>query len=136
VSHENVQATKRVIERFNRRDFAAWEDEFTPDYEFYPRLMGAIEGQSFQGRGGLERYFEIMDNLFDVWLVVAEEVREVGDSVLVRVRIESRGKGGEVPFEGWQSIVVDFRDAKVCKVQSFLTEDEALKAVADRGRLA
>lgn len=128
MSQENIKATQRIIEKFNQRDLSDWEAEYAPDYEFFPRLMGAMEGESFQGREGMERYFQMVEDIFDEWRVIPEEVRELPGQVLVRLRVEGRGRGSDVPVAGSQSVLIDFRDGRVSRTRSYLDETEALLA--------
>jgi hypothetical protein len=55
VSRENVEMVKRGRDVYNRRDVGALASSSTRD--LYPVLPGAVEGGSYQGREGVEKYF-------------------------------------------------------------------------------
>jgi ketosteroid isomerase-like protein len=63
MSRANVEIAERAIDAFNRSDVDAFAALTTPDFEWSPS-MGAIEGEIFRGREGIEKYFA---NLGDAW---------------------------------------------------------------------
>jgi ketosteroid isomerase-like protein len=128
MSQENVEVVKRAIDAFNRRDLAVYDDLYTPEYEWFPALIGAVDGESFQGREGLARYYEVVIDTWEEFHVVGENFRDLGDSVLVRIRVDGRGRRSGAPVVGRQSLICDFRDEKVARVRSFLNHCEALRA--------
>jgi hypothetical protein len=57
-----VELVKRGRDAFNRRDIDGWADLTTSDHEFFAALARVVEGGSYRGREGIERYFvEISD---------------------------------------------------------------------------
>jgi ketosteroid isomerase-like protein len=105
-----------------------YDDLCTPDFEWFPALMGIIEGESFQGREGLARYYEVVSDTWEEFRVAGEEFRDLGESVLTRIRVEGRGKGGRVPVVGHQTLICDFRDERISRVRTYLDHGEALRA--------
>jgi ketosteroid isomerase-like protein len=76
MSHENVEIAKRAVDAFSRRDLAAYYDElFTPDYEWFPALVGAVDGDSFRGREGIEAYVETASEAWETDCKRARSVR-------------------------------------------------------------
>jgi hypothetical protein len=74
MSQANVEVVKRVIDAYNRRDFDAYDELCIPDLE-WSTAMGAVEGEIFRGRLGVERYMEAMDNAWEEFRAVVDECK-------------------------------------------------------------
>lgn len=88
----------------------------------------AVEGGSFRGREGAETYFEALHATWEEVRLIAQEVRDLGDSVLWLGRIEGLGRGSGVPVDSPMGAVFNFRDGKVWRARSYLEHGEALRA--------
>jgi ketosteroid isomerase-like protein len=128
MSEENVEIVKRGVDAFNRRDPDGMDELATPDCEWVTS-MGPIEGEIFRGREGGETYFARLSDAWEEFRTIAEDLRDLGDSVLMLGRIEGRGKGSGVPIDTPLGQIFDFREGKVCRIRSYLDHREALKAV-------
>ena len=128
MSRDNVEIVKRTLDAYNRRDLDVYDELYTPDYEWFPALMGAIDGDSFRGREGVARYYELVGDTWEDFRVAGEEFRDLGESVLVVIRVQGRGRGSGVPVVGRQTLICDLRDGKVSRVRSFLDHGEGLRA--------
>jgi ketosteroid isomerase-like protein len=128
MSQTNVAITERVMDAFNRRDIDAFVQPTTADFEWFPALGIAVEGGSFRGREGVEAYFETLHATWEEVRLVAENVRDLGESVLWLGRIEGRGRGSGVPVNSPMGAVIDFRGGKVWRARSYLDHAEALRA--------
>jgi ketosteroid isomerase-like protein len=128
VSQENVEIVKRGVDAFNRRDLDGLDELSTPDCEWVP-AMGAIEGEIFRGREGAETYLARLSDAWEEFRTVAEDLRDLGDHVLMLGRMEGRGKGSGVPVDTPLGQIFDVRDGKICRIRSYLDHGEALKAV-------
>jgi ketosteroid isomerase-like protein len=127
VSRENEKIAKRAFDAYNGRDLDAYDELYTPDYEWFPALVGIIDGESFRGREGIARYYEILSDIWEEFRVEGEEFRDAGDSLVVRIRIEARGKGSGVPVVARQTLICDFRAGRISRVRSYLDHGEALR---------
>jgi len=128
MSRANVQMVKRALDAYNRRDLAMYDDLCTADFEYFPALMGIVDSESFQGREALARYYEVVSDTWEEFRVSGEEFRDLGESVLTRIRAEGRGKGSHVPVVGHQTLICDFRGGKISRVRTYLDHGEALRA--------
>jgi ketosteroid isomerase-like protein len=131
MSQANVEIVKRGIDAFNRRDVDALDDLTTPDFEWFPALPSAVEGERFsgyRGREGIETYFEDVRSTWEGLRVLGNEFRDLGDRVLVLGRAEGRGRGSGVEVDMPLGIVYDFRRAKCLRARAFLDHGEALRA--------
>src|SRR5271157_2824258 len=96
MSQQNVEIVKRAMDAFNRRDLRDFDELFTPDFELASAAVGAVGGGSFRGREGVEKYLGEIDDTTESWVVV-EDALDLGERVLLRVRVEARGRGSGVP---------------------------------------
>ena len=129
MSQEHVAVSERAMDAFNRRDINAFIQPLTVDFEWFPALGMAVERGSFRGREGVEAYFEALHATWEEVRLVADEVRDLGESVIWLGRIEGRGRGSGVPVDAPMGAVFDFRGGKVWRARSYLDHAEALKAV-------
>ena len=133
MSQANVEIVKRAFDAFNRRDLDAFMECVTPDIEYYPSLVGAVERRSFSGREGMEQYFEDQRVAWEQFRVLTDECRDLGERVLVLGRMEGRGRGSGVPVDAPYGTISDFRDGKVSRIRVYLDHGEALRAAGLEG---
>ncbi len=128
MSRANVEIVKRVIDAVNRRDLDAYDDLVTPDFEWFAAFPRTVEGDSYLGREGTERYFGEIGDTWEEFRAIAEEYRDLGDRVLLLGRFEGLGKGSGVPVDAPMAVVYDFRDGKISRSRVYLDHGEALRA--------
>ena len=126
MSQENVQLAYRALEAFNRRDLDAVLALAHEEVVVESRLV-AMEG-GYHGHEGVRRWWE---NVFDVlpdYEVEVEEVRDLGDVTLARLRARAHGAESAAPLDEviWQ--VARWRAGRYTWWRNFLTEAEALEA--------
>src|SRR5690349_5478504 len=92
MSQENIEITKRMIDAYNCGDVGTFIDLTTPDFEWLTS-MGAIEGEIFRGREGIETYFAHLRDAWEELRLYADEFRDLGERVLWLGRIRGRGRG-------------------------------------------
>jgi ketosteroid isomerase-like protein len=95
---------------------------------WFPAMGVAVEGGSFRGSEGVEKYFEELRDTWEEIRLVGKESRDLGDRVLLLMRIEGRGRGSGVPVDAPFGVVIDFRDGKISRTRSYLDHGEALRA--------
>jgi ketosteroid isomerase-like protein len=128
MSQENLELAKRAVDAFNRRDLDAYDEFWTPDYEWFPAMPGIVDGDSYRGRDGVERYFHETTDTWEDLHVVVEESRDLENRVLLLGRLEGRGKGSNVPVDAPFGVVIEFRHQKISRVRGYLDHGEALRA--------
>jgi ketosteroid isomerase-like protein len=128
VSQSNVEVVHALLERWNAGDHAVLTEYTTSDFAFFPALDRTVEGDSYRGREGIERYFEMVSDTWEELHVLGDEIRDLGDRVLVLGRVEGRGRGSGVQVDAPAGIVVDFRGGKMSRVRAYLDRGEALRA--------
>jgi hypothetical protein len=97
------------------------------DVEAASRL-GAIEG-SYHGRDGIRRWWQNWFDAFPDYTAEVVEVRDLGDLTVAALRMRGHGAGSDTPVEEMQWLVSKWRDNKVVRWSSHVTEAEALDAV-------
>src|ERR1700694_5942681 len=106
MSHAHVEIVKRVTDAYNRGDVEGFAELISADFELFPWISGTIDGDSYRGREGLEEWFV---DLAKTWA----EIRDLGNRVLWLGRILGVGRGGGVPVEAPNGVLIDFRDGKI-----------------------
>ena len=127
MSQENVDIAKRSIDAYNRRDLEAYDEIWTADYQSLPAMAGAVDSNSFQGRSGIEAYFADVDNAWEEFILLPDEVRDLGDRVLILGRSQGRGRTSGITVVGQWGLLCDFRDGKISRARAYMDHDEALR---------
>jgi ketosteroid isomerase-like protein len=123
-----VEMAKRGVEAFNRRDLDAFAETVTADYEWVGAFLGSVEGGSYRGREGIARYFSEAEEIWEEFTVSGDEFRDLGDTVLVRGRMEGRGRSSGVEVDTPYTMIVEFREGRISRSRAFLDEAQALRA--------
>ena len=131
MSQENVEIVRRVYARWEQGDFAASVPLFEENVTLVVRPEFP-DGGTFVGREGTRAY---MTRFLDAWealRIAATSFREIGDTVLVKVRQAAVGRSSGIPSELDYFQLWTFRGGKVIRVESILTEADALEAAGLR----
>ena len=130
MSQENVELTRRTFQAFNERDIDAVLAGLDDEVEAFPRLA-AVEG-GYRGHDGVRRWWAQLLGVFPDFQVEILEVRDLGEFIVLTLRVRGRGSGSDTPVDAtvWQ--VNQFREAKVIRWRVYTSESEALEAVGLR----
>jgi ketosteroid isomerase-like protein len=127
VSQENVDKTRDYIDAYNRRDFDAATRWFDPDVEWV--LPEHQRSDSAIGVKGIIRFWEGLDETFDVLQLLPQEYVDAGDSVATRLRHLAKGKGSGLELENeLYHQVITFRDGVMVRIQYLESWPETLEA--------
>jgi ketosteroid isomerase-like protein len=126
MSRENVELVERALDAFSNGDAETFAALTTPDLEWVTGL-GAIEGEVFRGREGVETYFARLGSAWDEFRFVAHRFRDLGDTVVVLGRLQGRGRGGGVPVDSPVGAVWDLRGGQIWRLRAYLDHDKALE---------
>jgi ketosteroid isomerase-like protein len=130
MSEENIEAFKRFVDAFNRRDLEAILEEVDPGVEWRPASAVAMGGEAtvYRGHAGVPDGLRDLYDSFAKLEIEISEYREAGDAVVGTGQIHTRGKesGAEVvsPF----SVLIGFKRAKATEIRSYLDPQDALEA--------
>jgi ketosteroid isomerase-like protein len=128
MSQENVELYYRVTAAINRRDLDAVLTLSDPDIEFVPRIVEVEGGGSYCGHDGVRSWWENLFGVFPDFRSEVEEVRDLGDVTVARVRLCGQGMGSDAPTEQRSWVVYEWRDMKTIWWGTFRSEAEALEA--------
>ena len=136
MSQENVDAFKRGLDAYNRRDLDALMEELDPDVEWHPALAVLLGGERtvFRGHQGVRESIHEEDEALAVYQFEASEIRDLGNSVLAIGRIRARGRESGVQIESPFFSLVDTREGstKAIRLRTYLDLKEALEAAGLR----
>jgi ketosteroid isomerase-like protein len=131
VSEENVEKTRAFIDAYNRRDFDAATRDFDRDVEWV--LPDHQRSDSAIGVPGIIRFWDGLDETFDMLQLRPQEYVDAGDRVATRLRHAVRGKGSGLEMENeLYHQVTTFRDGTIVRIEYVTTWDEALDAAGAR----
>ncbi len=133
MSQENVELVERAMSAFNRLDVEAFVELTTDDYEWFPSMSSAVEGESFRAREGVEAYFRAVSDTWAQSCVTPDEVRDLRDRVVVLGRNSARGRTSGVQVDAFIGMVIDIRNNKIARVRAFVDRDATLKAAGLEG---
>jgi ketosteroid isomerase-like protein len=135
MSRENFEAVRRLVDAFNARDADAACAVLNDDAEWRPAYTGggAVEGAVYRGHAGFRRY---LDDLAETWREIEgyiDELREVGESVLLFARIRFVGRQSGVEMTQPITGVFRFCGDKIAVARYYVERREALEAVGRGG---
>lgn len=122
-----METVKQAIDAFNRRDIDAFLTFVTPEFEWFPSMVGIVEGGSFRGREGIENYFEESHDTWEELFVLGDEFCDLGNRVVVLGRTRGIGRGSGVQADAPIGMVWDFSRIKLSRVRAYLDHGEALR---------
>jgi ketosteroid isomerase-like protein len=132
MSQENVELARQYFDAFNR-----WFNEGTfdfyetldPEVEWIP-MSALLEGNRYRGHDGVRQWFKEMKRDWTSYELRPEDFQDLGDDrVLVLGSWRAQGRGGEVPLDFPQAAwLVQYRNRKLVRLQTFTERDKALKA--------
>jgi ketosteroid isomerase-like protein len=134
MSHQNVEAFKRFLEAFNRRDVEAMLEEVDAGVEWRPAAPVALGGEAtvYRGHAGIPDGIRDLHDSFAELRIEISEIQQVGDLAVGIGRIRTRGK--ESGVESWSpfAAVMEFKNGKATQIRSYLDPREALEAAGLR----
>ncbi len=129
MSQENVEIVRRAYDALSRRDF----DTFSGLHDLHVELTQLRpEGATYTGHDGVRKYWDELFDVFPDFNVEVDDIREVGDLILITARISGHGMGSDVPIEQpiWQ--LGELRAGRILWWRSFPSKSEALEAAGLR----
>jgi ketosteroid isomerase-like protein len=131
MSQENVETVQRAVAAWNADDLDAFLAELDPDVEWHPSIEPGLEGQAttYEGHEGMRRaWAEYRGETFERLTLQVEEIRDLGDSVLVLGRFAVIGRTTHIEFDTEAGSFVTFCDGKIATTHDYLSHQRALNA--------
>jgi ketosteroid isomerase-like protein len=119
MSQENVEIVRRFL--------AADVDEAMP-YADPGIVWNPIEELPTQGHEAVRASLDHWKAEWEDYEVVPEEFVDIGDQVVVTVRLRGRGRGSGVQIDARFYDVYTLRDGKIVRMDQFTDRSEALEA--------
>jgi ketosteroid isomerase-like protein len=126
MSTENVETVRRGLEQYLATGEPPWElfdeevvvnDYDTPD-----------QGQ-YEGHAGVRRWLADWAEAWAEWSLEPEELVDAGDSVVVFIRMKTKGLGSGVEVERADAQVFKLSNGKFVRVDYYNDRAQALRAV-------
>ena len=99
MSQENVERLYRAYDAFNRRDLDAYLALHDPEVEVVSLRMGLEGGHPFHGHDGVRSWYESLLGVYPDFGSEIEEVRDLGEVTIARLRQYGRGRESDAPIE-------------------------------------
>ena len=131
MSQENVEAVRALIDAWNSgdRDFERLGAYFAPAVSLESPLS-SVSGEPYRGNAGLEQWARDLDEQFETWEIVSDDLREVGDQVLAVGTVTAVGRASAAALQFPAATVFTFAsDHRVARIRIYLRVNEALQAV-------
>jgi ketosteroid isomerase-like protein len=128
MSQENAAVARETFKRICRRDIDGLLELYDPEIEFLPLTGTRVESGGYSGHAGVRDYFEEADEVWEEMQPHADDVRTVGDDVLILGGCAVRGRGSGARSDNPMAWVLTLRDGKVVRHRGFGTREEALDA--------
>jgi ketosteroid isomerase-like protein len=126
---DKVEVAKRALDANNRRDVdGLFAELVTPDFVWESALAGGLDGGSYCGRDGVERFAADTSEYWEELQNTVEEFRDLGDRVFVLGRLTGRGKGSGAPVDQPYAGILDFRGDRIWRYRAYFDRAEGLRA--------
>jgi uncharacterized protein len=134
MSQENVEAFKRAIKAYNRRDIDAFLEEIDPEIELQGALQASLENEAtvYRGHEGVRQWIRDIDEALANISLELPEIRDLGDRIVAIGWLRARGKASGAETMSRFGCAVEWKNGKATRVVSFLSEAEALEAAGLR----
>ena len=130
MSRENVAIVAALFERTNARDFSAVMDAYADDIVLaHHGDVQAVGGEGAVGKRGVGEWFGDRMQTFDRnYRFEIEELRELGDRVLVVAVHHGRGRASGAEFARRAAWVYTLREGEIVRCDVYDGRAEALEA--------
>ena len=131
MSQENVEVVQRAVEAWNADELDAFLAELHADLEWHPSIEPGLEGTAtiYRGNDGARKAWrEYRGEAWERLTSRPQEVRDLGESVLLLGRIEFTARTTGIEFSQEIGELFEFRGGKIVRARDFLTHADALEA--------
>jgi uncharacterized protein len=132
MSRENVEIVRLTFESIRRWDIDGLLKLYDSDIDFSPLTGTRVESGGYTGHAGVREYFKEVAEVWEELRPRAEDVRTVGDHVVVLGGCAVRGRGSGAASDTPMAWLITVRDGKVTRHRGYRSGDEALEAVGLR----
>ena len=113
-----------------RRDVDTLLEIASPDIEYVP-IMAVLEGRVYRGHEGVRRWVEDLFEHWEAFEPVGHDFREQGNMVIATGWWHARGRASGAQLDDQSATwIVEFRDGRMTRLQTFTSNEEANEALA------
>jgi ketosteroid isomerase-like protein len=128
----NAELLRQWFAATARRDLARLLEIASPEIEYVP-IMAALEGRVYRGHQGIEQWLEELFEHWEVFEPEGHEFHEQDDTVIALGCWHARGKASGAQLDDEPATwVVEFRDGKMTRLQTYTSREEAFKELGVR----
>jgi ketosteroid isomerase-like protein len=134
MSQENVDAFRRALEAYNRRDIGSFLEAFDPTVEIHPLTLAMFgkEETVYRGHEGIRQFIRDVDEVLPGIQVEPLEIRDLGERIVANGRLQARGRASGAEVESPIGWLVEFREGRVIRMADYLDPKRALEAAGLR----
>jgi ketosteroid isomerase-like protein len=125
----SVDVVRQSFEAICNRDIDGLIELYAPDVEFLPLTGTRVESGGYSGHDGVRAYFDEVGEVWDEMRPHADDIRTVGDKVVVLGGCLVRGRGSGAPSDTPMAWVITVQNGKVTSHRGYRAREEALEAV-------
>ena len=126
MSQQDLEVIQRGFEHFIATGEPHWE-AFHEQVEVHDH--DTMDQGEYRGHAGLERWVEDWSAAWSEFSMEPEEFLDVGEHVVMFVRMKATGVSSGLPLERQDAMVFAVRDGKVVRLDYYNNRAEALRAV-------
>jgi ketosteroid isomerase-like protein len=127
VSKQNVEIARQSYDAYVRGDMEASLAMMDPEIEIYDHDI--LDAGEYRGLEGMLPWQADWDSSWESWRWEAEDFIDVGDRVVVVLRLYAKGRHSGVDVERLDGAVWTLRAGKAVRLDYYGSKAEALKAV-------
>jgi ketosteroid isomerase-like protein len=128
MSQENVEFIQQAADALHKGDLqrveALLQGALDPAFEYQSLALDQVH----TGLSGMRDFFADMREVWRDYDQEIEELVDLGDDVVVVLRVAARGTGGGVPIAQQSVWLWTFRDRRAVRAKAFRSKREALEA--------
>jgi ketosteroid isomerase-like protein len=129
MSSENVEIVRQAFDALASADVERFIALAHRDFEAHVSPELSAEPDTYRGGEGIRRYVESFQEAFDDIRFDAERFTDVGDSVVVALRMSAKGKRTGILVEQRNAGVWTILDGRVLRVETYASVSDALQSV-------
>ena len=128
MSEANAQVARQSFHAICRRDIDGLLELYHAEIEFLPLTGTRVESGGYVGHAGVRDYFHEANEVWEEMQPHADDIRTVGDQVVILGGCAVRGRGSGARSDNPMAWVLTLRDGKVLRHRGFATAEEAFEA--------
>jgi ketosteroid isomerase-like protein len=119
---------RRGLEAFNAQDLDAVRELCEPQFEWRPAMAAGVEGRTYVGIEGVERYFAEVNETWDEFWITPGELRDWAQGFVLSVTVHVRGHASGVDLDQPATAVLTLHEGRISAVEMFVDPAASAKA--------